>query len=70
MSKIKKHFFPLESRGTYSGFILLMTVILCISVVMSIVLGSVEIELKDIAGFLANKLSGKTVAPVTWDKSL
>ena len=37
---------------------------------MSIVLGSVEIELKDIAGFLANKLSGKTVAPVTWDKSI
>lgn len=70
MSKIKKHFFPLESRGTYSGFILLMTVILCISVVMSIVLGSVEIELKDIAGFLANKLSGRTVAPVTWDKSI
>lgn len=70
MSKFKKHFLPLESKSTYLGFILIMVLILCVSIVISIILGSVDIELKDIAGFLANKFSGRRVVEVTWDKSI
>ena len=70
MSKFKKHFLPLESKSTYLGFILIMILILCVSIVISIILGSVDIELKDITGFLANKFSGRRVVEVTWDKSI
>lgn len=70
MSKFKKHFLPLESKSTYLGFILITILILCFSIVISIILGSVDIELKDIVGFLANKFSGRRVVEVTWDNSI
>ena len=68
MSKFKKHFLPLESKSTYLGFILIMILILCVSIIISIILGSVYIELKDIAGLLSNKFSGRRVVGLRYNR--
>ena len=66
MSKLKKHLLPLESRQSYLGFILFMTMLLFLSIIISVILGSVDIGIKDIGGFLTNKFSGRRVVEITW----
>ncbi len=61
--------FPLETKTRYVVFLVVMAILLLISMILAVRLGSVAIDFDTIRGFLVNKIAGKEVFPVTWEDS-
>ena len=64
-----KKLFPLKKKSEYIIFCLLMLALLFLSIITAIRLGSVELGMDMIKGFLVNKIAGKEIYPVTWKES-
>ena len=69
MSNMKISFFPLQKRSHYLIFCAIMVGVMLLSFVMATRLGSVELKFDVIKRVLANKITGRTVYPSTWEES-
>lgn len=68
MSK-RKTIFPLESKVSFSVFLLLMLLLLAFSVFIAIVFGSVSLDPSTIRGVIVNQITGRELVPVRWEES-
>ena len=64
----KRKLFPLQKNSQYVTFCIVMGIIVIVSFVLALMLGSVEMKLSTIWQVLVNSVSGKEVYPVFWDK--
>ena len=69
MKKEKQALFPLHKASQYTVFCTVMVVILLISFLLAIRLGSVEMEFETILKVLANRLTGREIYEPTWRES-
>ena len=69
MAAFKKSIFPLQKRGQYITFCLIMGLVVLLSFVLATKLGSVDLEFPTIWRVVVNELAGKEVYEVTWETS-
>ncbi|MDO5099997.1 MAG: iron ABC transporter permease [Eubacteriales bacterium] len=60
---------PIKSKRGYALFLLLLVGLLAIALILAVRNGSVDIDVTTIRGLLLNRISGKTIVPITWEDS-
>ena len=69
MNKQKMPLFPLQKRGQYMVFCVIMAVVLFLSFLLAIRLGSVDLEFDTIRKILINRLTGREMYKPDWKSS-
>ena len=69
MNKQKTPLFPLQKRGQYMVFCVIMAVVLFLSFLLAIRLGSVDLEFDTIRKILINRLTGREMYKPDWKSS-
>ncbi len=69
MNKQKIPLFPLQKSGQYTVFCIIMAVVLFLSFLLAIRLGSVDLEFDTIRQILINRITGREMYEPTWKSS-